>query len=69
VYFFWPKDFTDLSLAEILDFGELEAEFRERATQLVGCSVESELAHVAWRRQEEELGKLSLPMLSDTTSR
>jgi len=65
IYFFWPKDFTSLSLAEISDFGALEAEFRERDTQLVGCSVESDLAHLAWRQQEEELNQLSLPMLSD----
>lgn len=65
VYFFWPKDFTSLSLAEIVDFGALESEFRERNTQLLGCSVESELAHHAWRRQEHELRELPLPMLSD----
>lgn len=65
LYFFWPKDFTALSLAEIIDFGGLEPEFRERETQILGCSVESELAHLAWRRQEEDLSKLALPMLSD----
>ena len=65
VYFFWPKDFTPLSLAEIVDFGALESEFRERHTQLLGCSVESELAHLAWRTQEEDLRELALPMLSD----
>src|ERR1039458_5755539 len=65
VYFFWPKDFTPLSLAEIVDFAALESEFRERGTQLLGCSVESELAHLAWRTQEEDLRELALPMLSD----
>lgn len=65
VYFFWPKDFTPLSLAEIIDFGALESEFRERQSQLLGCSVESELAHLAWRNQEEDLRDLPLPMLSD----
>jgi len=65
VYFFWPKDFTPLSLAEIIDFGALESEFRGRQTQLLGCSVESELAHHAWRKQEEDLRELALPMLSD----
>ena len=65
VYFFWPKDFTPLSLEEITDFGELESEFRERKTQILGCSVESELAHLAWRNQEEDLRELALPMLSD----
>jgi len=65
VYFFWPKDFTPLSLAEIVDFGALESEFRARETQLLGGSVESELAHLAWRTEEEDLRELSLPMLSD----
>ena len=65
LYFFWPKDFTPLSLTEILDFGALEPEFRERNTQLLGCSVESELAHLAWRKEEEDLRELRLPMLSD----
>jgi alkyl hydroperoxide reductase subunit AhpC len=31
----------------------------------MGCSVESELAHLAWRKQEEELIEPSPPMLSD----
>ncbi len=65
VYFFWPQDFTPRSLAEIVDFGALESEFRERHTQLLGCSVESELAHLAWRNQEDDLRELALPMLSD----
>ena len=60
VYFFWPKDFTPLSLEEIVDFGALESEFRERHTQLLGCSVESELAHHAWRTQEEDLKRTPL---------
>jgi peroxiredoxin (alkyl hydroperoxide reductase subunit C) len=65
VYFFWAKDFTQLSLAEIVDFGALEAEFRARQTQLLGCSVESKDAHLAWRQQDADLRALSLPMLSD----
>ena len=65
LYFFWPKDFTPLSLTEIVDFAALEPEFRERNTQILGCSVESELAHLAWREQNDDLRHLALPMLSD----
>ena len=65
IYFFWPKNFTSLSAAEITDFGELEPEFRARNTQLLGCSVESELAHLAWRKEEQDIRELSLPLLSD----
>jgi lipoyl-dependent peroxiredoxin subunit C len=63
--FFWLKDFTPLSLAEIVDFGALQPEFREHKTQILGCSVGSERAHLAWREQEEDLSDLALPMLSD----
>jgi peroxiredoxin (alkyl hydroperoxide reductase subunit C) len=66
VYFFWPKDFTELSLAEIVDFGELLPEFTAREAHLLGCSVESENAHQAWRKEEQGLRKLALPMLADT---
>ncbi len=65
VYFFWPKDFTDLSLSEIVDLGSLVPEFAGRDTLLIGCSIESEHAHLAWRKQEEDLRKLELPMLAD----
>jgi len=65
LYIFWPKDFGGRSLAEILDFGALDAEFRQRNTQILGCSVESELAHLAWSDQETDLKRVSLPMLSD----
>jgi lipoyl-dependent peroxiredoxin subunit C len=65
IYFFWPKDFTDLSQSEIRDFGDLLPELRERGTLLLGCSVESELAHRTWRTQEEDLRGLDFPMLAD----
>ncbi len=65
IYFFWPKDFTDLSRSEIVDFGDLIPEFQERETMLIGCSVESENAHLAWRKQEEDLARLVFPMLAD----
>ncbi len=65
VYFFWPKDFTELSLAEIIDFGSIIPELQQRDAYLIGCSVESESAHQAWRRQQEELRQLEFPMLAD----
>ena len=66
LYLFWPKDFTDQSLSELLEFGELEDEFRRLDARVLGCSVESAQAHAAWRREETELGKLAMPLLSDS---
>jgi peroxiredoxin (alkyl hydroperoxide reductase subunit C) len=65
VYFFWPKDFCPVSLVEVLGFAALDAGFTELQTQGLGVSVESEYAHLAWRRHEEKLKDFPFPMLSD----
>jgi len=65
VVFAWPKDFTFVCPTEIVGFNELEREFRDRDTQLLGLSIDSEFVHVAWRQSREDLGKVSFPWLSD----
>jgi len=65
VVFFWPKDFTFVCPTEIVGFGKLNKEFQERSAQLLGCSIDSEFVHLAWRQQSEELSTLPFPMLSD----
>lgn len=66
LYFFWPKDFTALALAELTAFAALDYELSELQTRCVGASVESEYAHLAWRRQEPELRDYPFPLLADT---
>jgi len=65
VVFAWPKDFTFVCPTEIVGFNELEREFRDRDTLLLGLSIDSEFVHVAWRQSREDLGKVSFPWLSD----
>jgi peroxiredoxin (alkyl hydroperoxide reductase subunit C) len=65
VVFAWPKDFTFVCPTEIVGFNEIEREFRDRDTQLLGLSIDSEFVHVAWRQSREDLGKVSFPWLSD----
>jgi peroxiredoxin (alkyl hydroperoxide reductase subunit C) len=65
VVFFWPKDFTFVCPTEIAAFGKLDKEFRARDAQLLGVSIDSEFAHLAWRREKEELRSLPFPMLAD----
>ena len=65
VIFFWPMDFTFVCPTEIAAFGKLEKEFRARDAQLLGASTDSEYAHLAWRRDKEELKDLPFPMLAD----
>jgi lipoyl-dependent peroxiredoxin subunit C len=66
LYFFWPKDFTPLALADLVAFATLDNELRELQARCVGASVESEYAHLAWRRQEPELKDYPFPLLADT---
>ncbi|UTW44080.1 peroxiredoxin [bacterium SCSIO 12844] len=65
VVFFWPKDFTFVCPTEIQAFGNLNEEFKDRDTQVLGVSTDSEFVHLAWRQQKEELNDLPFPMLSD----
>jgi len=65
VFFFWPKDFTFVCPTEIAAFGNLNREFQERGAQILGCSTDSEFAHLTWRNQHAALKNLPFPMLSD----
>lgn len=65
VVFFYPKDFTFVCPTEIKGFDDLAGQFRDRETQVVTASTDSEFVHLAWRTHEEKLNKLSIPMLSD----
>ena len=65
VYFFWPKDFTFVCPTEIVGFGALDGDFKDRDAQLIGGSTDSEFVHHAWRASREDLGKLNFPWLAD----
>jgi len=63
--FFWPKDFTFVCPTEIAAFGKLNGDFKDRDCVLLGASIDSEFVHLAWRRDNEELRDLPIPMLAD----
>jgi alkyl hydroperoxide reductase subunit AhpC len=65
VYFFWPKDFTFVCPTEIAAFGNMNKEFADRDTQVLGASIDSEFVHLAWREHHPDLKNLPFPMLSD----
>jgi alkyl hydroperoxide reductase subunit AhpC len=65
VVFAWPKDFTFVCPTEIVGFNGLAGEFRDRDTELLGLSIDSEFVHLAWRQSREDLGKVNFPWLSD----
>ena len=65
LFFFWPKDFTFVCPTEIAGFGKLNREFQDRDCQILGCSIDSEYVHLAWRNNHADLKDLPYPMLSD----
>lgn len=65
VIFFYPKDFTFVCPTEIVEFANLNNEFKERNTALMTVSTDSEFAHLAWKRDHKDLATLQIPMLSD----
>lgn len=58
LFFFWPKDFTFVCPTEIAGFGEVNAEFAARNTQVLGASIDSDFVHLAWREQHPALRDL-----------
>lgn len=65
VVFFYPKDFTFVCPTEIKGFGDLNKEFKERDTQVLSVSTDSEFVHLAWKQNHKDLKDLPFPMLAD----
>lgn len=55
ILFSHPADFTPVCTTEFMTFAAMEDEFRELNTELVGLSVDSLHAHIAWLRKIQEL--------------
>ena len=66
VIFFWPMDFTFVCPTEIAAFGKRERDFRDRETQILGLSTDTQFVHLAWRKSHPDLKELPYPMLADT---
>lgn len=55
ILFSHPADFTPVCTTEFMTFASMAEEFRELNTELVGLSVDSLYAHIAWLRKIQEL--------------
>ncbi|KAH6577935.1 hypothetical protein BASA50_003847 [Batrachochytrium salamandrivorans] len=70
VLFFYPLDFTFVCPTEIISYSKASEEFRKLNTEVVGISVDSVYAHLAWINQPRKLGglgDLDIPLVSDIT--
>lgn len=68
ILFFYPSDFTFVCPTEIMAFSDRYPEFQALATEILGVSVDSEYAHLAWiqsDRQAGGVGNLNYPLVAD----
>lgn len=68
VLFFYPLDFTFVCPTEIAAFSDRHDEFKALNAEILGISVDSEFAHLAWIQTERKLGgvgDLNYPLVSD----
>ena len=72
ILFSHPADFTPVCTTEFMTFGAMMEEFKAINTELIGLSVDSLYAHIAWLRKIQELewnGKkninVTFPLIED----
>ncbi len=67
VLFSHPADFTPVCTTEFVEFAKRSEEFKKRQAQLIGLSVDSVTAHIAWIRNiEQHFGvKIDFPVIAD----
>ncbi len=68
VLFFYPLDFTFVCPTELIAFSNRIAEFEKRDVQVVGCSIDSQFTHLAWRNTpvaEGGIGPVKYPLVAD----
>ena len=61
-------DFTFVCPTEIIAFDHRLAEFEKRGVQVLGCSIDSEFSHLAWKNTNVNnggIGNVKYPLIAD----
>jgi peroxiredoxin (alkyl hydroperoxide reductase subunit C) len=67
ILFSHPADFTPVCTTEFMAFAKRQDEFRAMGVELLGLSIDSHYAHIAWVRNIEETFGVSIgfPIIAD----
>jgi len=68
VLFFYPLDFTFVCPSELIAFDHRIKEFEDRGVQVIGCSIDSQFTHSAWRNTAVDaggIGEVAYPLVAD----
>jgi len=70
LFFFYPADFSKVCPTEIMAFQDRLEEFERRSVAVVGCSTDSQYAHLAWQKISHDQGGIAgvkYPLVADAT--
>jgi peroxiredoxin (alkyl hydroperoxide reductase subunit C) len=68
VLFFYPLDFTFVCPSELIAFDHRLDEFKKRGVEVVGCSIDSQFTHLAWKNTPVNnggIGQVGYPLVAD----
>ena len=68
VLFFYPLDFTFVCPTELIAFDKRLNDFKDRDTEVIGCSVDSKWTHHAWKNTDVNkggIGNVAYPIIAD----
>ncbi len=70
VLFFYPLDFTFVCPSELIAFDHRLQEFQDRGINVIGCSIDSQFSHFAWKEtpiNKGGIGQVQYPLVADLT--
>ena len=68
ILFFYPLDFTFVCPSEILAFDRALPKFKEKNTEIIGVSIDSQFSHWAWKNtpiNQGGIGHIRYPLVAD----
>ena len=68
VLFFYPLDFTFVCPSELIAFDHRLEEFTKRGVEVIGCSIDSQFTHLAWKNtavNKGGIGPVKYPLAAD----
>ena len=66
--FFYPLDFTFVCPSELIALDHRIPQFKEKNTEVIGVSIDSQFTHFAWRNTPVDkggIGEVGFPMVAD----
>lgn len=70
LFYFYPADFSRVCPTEILAFQDRIEEFEKRGVAVVGCSTDTQYAHLAWQLMPRDRGGIAgvkYPLVADAS--